>query len=432
MKIVILCGGKGTRLGLGDLPKPMVPVDGIPLLERLVGQAAVQGFDDFIFLAGHGAGHICDHFGSGARWNVTIEHVVEAEPLGSAGCFRQIRDALNAPFIVLYGDILHDVDLAAFAEFGREKGGAGTLFVHPNDHPEDSDLVEIDQTDRIVAFHAKPHPPGARYSNLVSAAIYYLNPAVLDFIPPVGACDWGHDVFPRLCREASVHGYRSAEYAKDVGTPARLERAASHLREGRVARLSHLNAKPVVFVDRDGVVNEERGGILTPQDVALIPGSAQAIRMLNQAGIPVICVTNQPFIAKGQLTWRGLGAIGGEIDHQLAEAAGAYLDDLRICPHHPESGWMDEIPELKIVCACRKPAPGMLLDAAQFHNIDLSRSWMIGDRYCDIEAGRRAGTRTILVETGFAGSDHDTFAIAADAIMPDLATAITAIMEGRL
>jgi histidinol-phosphate phosphatase family protein len=429
VKTVILCGGKGTRLGLGDTPKPMVPIDGIPLLERLVTQAVSQGLTDFLFLAGHGAEHIQRHFADGARWGATISYEVETSPLGSAGCFRAVRDRLDQPFIVLYGDILHDVDLVAFAAFGRAKGGAGTLFVHPNDHPEDSDLVEVDENGRIIAFHPKPHPPGSHLPNLVSAALYYLDPQALPAIPAEGACDWGHDVFPALASQQPLFAYRSCEYAKDIGTPARLERGERHLREGRVARLSLRNAKPVIFLDRDGVINEECGGVLDPSQVRLIPGTAEAIHMLNTAGIPVICVTNQPFLAKGQLSWSGLRAVSGEIDRQLANAAGAYLDDVRICPHHPEIGWPGEVTELKIACDCRKPGPGLLIEAASFHNIDLSQSWIIGDRYCDIVAGQRAGTRSALVRTGFAGSDRDHYNVEADGVFANLHSAIAAILD---
>ena len=429
MKIVILCGGKGTRLGLGDVPKPMVLLDAKPLLERLVNQAAEQGFDDFLFLAGHGAEFISRHFGDGRLWGVRIEHVVERDPLGSAGSFLQVRDRLDAPFIVLYGDVLHDIDLVAFCKFGAARGGAGTLFVHPNDHPEDSDLVEVDENDRIVAFHAKPHAPTARLPNLVSAALYYLTPRALEGIPHGYASDWGRDVFPTLTKTAPLFAYRSCEYAKDVGTPARLAVAQRHLREGRLERLSRRSAKPVVFLDRDGVINEDCGGVITLRQVTLIPGAAAGVRRLNDQGFPIICATNQPFLAKGQLDWAEMRAISGEIDCQLAEAAGAFLDDVRICPHHPECGWEGEVTALKIDCDCRKPKPGLILNAAIFHNIDLPMSWFVGDRYCDIAAGRAAGTRTILVETGAGGSDGYSYDIEPDYIVTDLCAAVDLILE---
>jgi histidinol-phosphate phosphatase family protein len=210
---------------------------------------------------------------------------------------------------------------------------------------------------------------------------------------------------------------------KDIGTPERLMQAERQLREGRLERLALRTAKPALFVDRDGVLNEERGGVHSPDDVALIPGSAEAVRSFNEAGIPVICVTNQPDLAKGMMSADDLRAVSGEIDHQLAAEAGAYLDDIFICPHHPEAGWPGEVAALKIACDCRKPADGLLRKAARFHNIDLERSWLVGDRYCDIAAAASAGARSVLVETGHAGHDRSLFTVEADRRCPDLASA---------
>ncbi|MFL5240443.1 MAG: HAD-IIIA family hydrolase [Rhizomicrobium sp.] len=429
MKAIVLAGGKGTRLGLDDIPKALAPIDGVPLLERTVRNAVRDGFTDFVFLTGHMAEAIEKHFGDGSRFGAQIAYVVEREPLGTAGSFNQIRELLTEPFLVIYGDVLMDVDLAAFSRFGVEKGGAGTLFVHPNDHPFDSDLVESDCDNRIVAFHPKPHEEANHYPNLVSAALYVLAPAALDFIPPGGVYDWGRDVFPRFSGAAPLYAYRSCEYVKDMGTPDRLDQVEQDLRSGKVERLSLRNRKPALFLDRDGVINVEINGVHSPGHVELIPGAAEAIRAFNNLGVPVVCVTNQPDLAKGFMSWEDLRAVGGEIDGQLAASAGAYLDDIRVCPHHPERGWPGEVKSLKVECECRKPKPGMLRDAALFHNIDLSRSWLIGDRYADIAAAQAAGARSILVLTGHAGDDRSRFDCEPQQICDDLASASKIVLE---
>jgi len=429
VKVVILAGGKGTRLGLNDLPKVLAPIDGVPLLERTVRSAVRDGFTDFIFLTGHMAQAIEGHFGSGAGFGARITHVAEGEPLGTAGSFNQIRDRLTEPFLVIYGDVLMDVDLKAFGKFAQDRGGAGTLFVHPNDHPFDSDLVEADFENRIVAFHPKPHDAANRFPNLVSAALYVLDPAALTFVPESGASDWGRDIFPTFPGSAPLFAYRSCEYVKDMGTPDRLARVEQDLRNGKVERLALRTRKPAVFLDRDGVINVEINGVHRPQQVELIPGSAAAIRTFNEQGLPVICVTNQPDVAKGFMSSEDLRAVGGEIDAQLAESAGSYLDDIRTCPHHPEKGWPGEVESLKIDCECRKPKPGLLRDAAHFHNIDLGRSWLIGDRYADIAAGTAAGARTILLRTGHNGHDRERYDCAPDHICDDLAAASKIVLE---
>jgi len=409
VKAIVLAGGKGTRLGLSDLPKPMVSIDGVPLLERTVRTAVRCGVTDFLFMTGHGAEAINGHFGDGGAFGARIQHVVETEPLGTAGCFNQLRHLLTQPFLVIYGDVLMDVDLQRFAAEALRRSGAGTLFVHPNDHPFDSDLVETREDGRIIAIHPKPHCGPSHYPNLVSAALYVLSPSALEYVPEHGASDWARDIFPTIAREEALYAYKSIEYVKDIGTPERLAAALKDLRSGKLDRLSSRTRKPALFLDRDGVIVEELDGLRSPDHVELLPGAAETIARFNRMGVPVICVTNQPAIAKGQMEMSDLGAVTGEIDHQLAEAAGAYLDDLFICPHHPERGWPGEVAELKIDCECRKPKPGLLVEAAHRHNLDLSRSWLVGDRYCDIAAAHAAGGKAVLVRTGHNGSDRASY-----------------------
>jgi histidinol-phosphate phosphatase family protein len=159
--------------------------------------------------------------------------------------------------------------------------------------------------------------------------------------------------------------------------------------------------RAAVFLDRDGVLNElvldpELGRPESPlqtSDVRLIPGAAEGAAALKAAGYVLVCVTNQPAAAKGKASLSELEAIQRSVREKLT-ANGAELDAWRMCPHHPDG----VVAELSGPCDCRKPAPGMLLDAAQELHLDLSRSWLIGDTAADVAAGRAAGCRTILIE----------------------------------
>ena len=164
-----------------------------------------------------------------------------------------------------------------------------------------------------------------------------------------------------------------------------------------------MSKKPAVFVDRDGTLNEmvydETHGILDspriPEQVKLRPGAAAFLKAAKARGFLVVVVTNQPGIAKGTLSPAGLNAVNSTL-LSLLKAEGAAWDALYFCPHHPSpSGEGD--PALAVACSCRKPGPGMLIEAAGDHNIDLSQSWMVGDGLNDIQAGQRAGSRTCLV-----------------------------------
>lgn len=431
MKVVVVAGGKGTRLGLEGIPKPMVPILGKPLLHRLVDNARESGFVDLLFLTGHLSEVIEEYFGDGSAFGVKIEYSRESQPLGTAGCFLGVAHKLTDPFLVLYADILMDVDLRHFANFALQRGGVGALFVHPNDHPFDSDLLEIDESQRISRFHPKPHSPDKRLPNLVSAALYVLHPSILQYIKPNCAQDWGKDVFPNVLSKEVLYAYKSLEYAKDMGTKSRLAKGEDHILRGRVSSLSRRVPKPAVFVDRDGVLNEEIGGVSDAEELKLLPRAAKSIRRLNDAGLPVICVTNQPGLAKGFFDQSGLATIHAELDCLIAAESGGYLDDMYVCPHHPEGGWPGEVPQLKINCDCRKPKPGLLSRATEAHNLDLPQSWMIGDRYCDIAAGRFAGVRTILVRTGHNGNDRSEFpGTQPDYHVDDIDAAVSIVLNG--
>ncbi|MEM8856107.1 MAG: HAD family hydrolase, partial [Pseudomonadota bacterium] len=185
-------------------------------------------------------------------------------------------------------------------------------------------------------------------------------------------------------------------YIKDIGTPARLVRAEAALRSGEVAAKSYRTPQHAVFIYRDGVINREVDGVLCPKDLEVLQGVAAAIGALNRSPFLVIVATNQPLIAKGFASAAEVDAVHAALDQTLANE-GAYLDDLMMCPHHPERGHKGEVEKLKVVCQCRKPQPGMLLEAAARHNIDLERSFMIGDRESDWKAAVAAGVTPILV-----------------------------------
>ena len=153
--------------------------------------------------------------------------------------------------------------------------------------------------------------------------------------------------------------------------------------------------REAVFLDRDGTLIEEVYYLSAPEQVRLIPGATDAVRRLNDAGVLVVVVTNQAGVARGYFPESRVGAVHAHLSALLAER-GARIDAFAYCPHHPTEG----VGAYRIVCECRKPKPGLLLTAARDLGIDLSRSWMIGDKPCDAEAGKAAGCRSILVRTG--------------------------------
>ncbi len=161
-----------------------------------------------------------------------------------------------------------------------------------------------------------------------------------------------------------------------------------------------------VFLDRDGVINEEAGIIFQPDQLELIPGSAAGVRRLNGLGIPVIVVTNQPAVARGLCTEADIGRIHDRLKELLKEEE-AVVDAVYFCPHHENA---DDV-RYRCVCECRKPRAGLLRRAASEFGLDLTRCVVIGDRTVDLQAARTAGCEAFLVETGYGGSDGKCAAV---------------------
>ena len=188
--------------------------------------------------------------------------------------------------------------------------------------------------------------------------------------------------------------YKTPEYVKDMGTPERIASVEENIQSGLIQKKNLARRQRAVFLDRDGTINQYAGFLKNIEDFALIDGAAEAIRLINRSGYLAIVVTNQPVIARGDLTWKQLDEIHRKMETLLGEK-GAYVDDIFVCPHHPDRGFTGEIPAYKIDCDCRKPKPGLLFQAAEKYNVVLSASWMIGDSAQDVEAGRAASCQTI-------------------------------------
>lgn len=390
---VILCGGRGTRLAQVFYgPKLLLPIAGRPLAHWLLDAVAETSIRDVWLLEGHGAAAIREALGD--RWGpLRLHHCVEEAPLGTAGCLVASRDVLSGPVLVLYGDVFVSVDLARLLAAHTSSGAACTLVVHPNDHPHDSDQVEIDARGHVVALHPKDQPrPELR--NLASAALHVLDSRALDRLAPRPA-DLFRDLFPRLVADGeTVCAYATTEYLKDAGTPTRWTQVDEDVRSGRADARRLDQPRPLAILDRDGVLNREIGGVQDAESLQLLEGVADAVAELNRAGWLVAVATNQPSLAKGWMSEADHEAVRRRLETRLAEA-GAWLDGYAHCPHHPDGGFPGERAELKGPCACRKPAPGMLESWLATLPADRSRTWMIGDSWRDIAAARAAGVRCV-------------------------------------
>lgn len=403
-----MAGGRGTRIAAvaSDIPKPMIPIEGKPVLERELECLRDQGFTDIILTVSHLGDIIMSYFGDGSRFGVHIEYYVEKQPLGSAGALFRIRDKLTEPFLLLNADAVFDVDFNRFVAYHRQRGGLVTLFTHPNSHPYDSGLIIADERGAVRQWLAKEDVRPQWYRNRVNAGLHVIDPAALDRVDIRGCdkVDLDRAVLKPLAGSGEMFCYDSPEYVKDMGTPQRYAAVCEDYRAGRVSAKNLKRRQRAIFLDRDGTINRYVGFLRDIKDFELLDGVSEAIRRINASGYLAIVVTNQPVIARGEVSYAELAQIHYKMETLLG-AAGAYLDGIYFCPHHPHKGYAGEIPELKTDCDCRKPKPGLLLRAARDFNIDPAQSWMIGDGENDIGAGKAAGCRTALIGEGVYGQD---------------------------
>ncbi len=431
-QVVILAGGKGTRLRerLGNLPKPLIDICGIPLLERQVLLAKQHGFTNILILVNHAAAYIVDYCASKQNWGLDVSCIDDGSPRGTAGATLAVFDQLADEFLVMYGDTMLQVDLARFHSYHKQfLEAAATLFLHPNDHPQDSDLVDLDDEGRIQGFFPYPHDSSRYFPNLVNAALYWVNKRTLaPWRHDTRALDFAKDLFPAMLDSGLVlRGYNSPEYIKDSGTPTRLDKVCADFKSGKIARASLDQPQAMVFIDRDGTLNREVDHLSATEQFELLPDVGNAIKRLNGSGYRCCVITNQPVIARGECSYDELRQIHNKMDTLLG-LSGAFVDRIYFCPHHPDSGFPGERTELKIDCDCRKPKTGLVDRAVSDFNVARERSWLVGDTSVDMETARRSGIRSILVETGYAGLDYREWATP-DAIVPDLAAAVSFILD---
>ena len=432
MQAVIMAGGRGTRLlsiTKDEIPKPMAPVCGKPILQWQIEQLKANGITEIVIIIGHLGHKIQEFFGDGSAMGLKIRYIEENSPLGTAGAFYYLRPLISGnAFFLVFGDVLFDIDLQRMARFHNEKKAKATLFVHPNTHPYDSDIVVTDEGARVLKFDSKNNIREYWYDNCVNAGLYLFDKSVCEKVKDPVKTDLEKQLLSGMIHNGeAVYAYRSPEYIKDVGTVERIQTAEKELESGYIAGRNLRKWQKAIFLDRDGTINKKNGLVYSEEQFDLEECAVEAIRKINDSGYLSIVITNQPVVARGLCEIEDVERIHNKMKTLLGRE-GVFLDEVCFCPHHPDKGYPEENPKYKIHCRCRKPDIGMIEDCATRFHIDLSQSWMVGDTTVDIRTGKNAGTHTALVLTGDAGKDgkyNDT----PDMICADLLEAVSRIVE---
>ena len=332
MKTVIMAGGKGTRISemSPDIPKPLIPIDGVPVLEREIISLHNQGFDDIIITISHMGDKIKEYFEDGRKWNVNIQYFEEKIPLGNAGALFKIRNLLGKePFLLLNADAMFEVDFNRMLKFHKEHKALVTLLTHPNSHPYDSGLIVANEKSIVEEWLTKEDARPQWYKNRVNAGLHIIDPSVLDMLSineddigreingKVVKVDLDRQILKPLCGKGFMLCYDSPEYVKDMGTPERYYAVENDYKKGIVSAKNLANKQKAVFLDRDGTINVYKGFLRDIDEFELIDGVADAIKKINNSGYLCIVVTNQPVIARGEVTYEQLDMIHKKMETLL-------------------------------------------------------------------------------------------------------------------
>lgn len=425
VKALVLAAGLGTRLRpLTDrTPKCLIPIADRPLLDYWVENLIAAGVR-------HARVNTHSH---AEQVRAYLDRVNEAgalelsesyEPrlLGSAGTIAANADLADDAdqVILVYADNFSTISLARMLEYHRSHPDPITMLLFQTSYPRACGIAAIDAESRVISFVEKPAEPT---SNLANAGVYIVDREAYREIAAMNAFDLGYDVVPRWV--GRMRGWVGSGYHRDIGTAEALGQARQDAREvlDSNARVS-AQARPAVFLDRDGTMIQAVHYLSDPDRVRLLPTTAPALRRFHDAGYACVVVTNQSAVGRGILDEGQLHRIHDELNRQLARE-GASIDAIFYSTHVPanDDRTVIEHPD-------RKPGPGMILRAAQELNLDISASWMVGDMISDVLTGINAGCRgSVLLSPSDVPLELQTPISTRIAVVGDLLDAAAVILE---
>lgn len=381
---VILVGGRGSRLGTMTevAPKPLLDVGGRPFLDYVIENFLRFGINDIILLAGYLGEQMVRYAERMAGPDITITCLIDPTPLGTAGALRHAESYLHEQFFVCNGDTFFDINLLDMElEHARHSEHVGVMALRGISDVGRYSVATL-SGDRISGFGERgiSGAPG-----VINGGLYVLRREVLQWID--GPSSLEADVFPRLAAQSRLLGKVYDRFFLDIGIPHDFAMAQE--------TFPQCLRRPAAFLDRDGVLNDDHGYVHRPEQFVWTDGAPEAIKLLNDHGYLVLVVTNQAGVARGYYDETAVHALHSWIDGEL-RGSGAHIDAYYYCPHHPEGA----VPLYAQHCECRKPGPGMLQRALQDWDIDLARSFLIGDKTSDLEAAQTVGLQGHIFAQG--------------------------------
>lgn len=373
---VILAGGLGTRLKpfTDDNPKPMYPFEGKPFIEYLILQIKEFGIKKVLILLGYMPEKISDCLGDGSRYGIAVSYDITPVEYNTADRLLHAKEQLEERFLLMYCDNYCPINFSELVWQYEENQAWIQISVYENRDEYTKSNLLIGENGEVQVYDKKRLTP-----NLQGVDIGYaiIEKKVLEFVKDKGV-NFEASVYPDVITNRKMFATVTKHRYYSVSSWERIE----------LTRQFFAN-RPAVFLDRDGTLNVKAPKacyIEKPEQFVWLDGAKTAIKLLKNCGFIVILITNQPGIARGNLTEETLGRIHKKMQEELQKDTGYQIDAIYYCPHDWDEG-----------CECRKPKPGMLYQAQKDFSLNMTKCVLIGDDDRDIEAGEAAGCITYQV-----------------------------------
>ena len=383
---IVLAGGLGTRLrdAVPDLPKCMAPVAGKPFLVHVINALRMQGVEHFIFSLGYKAESIID-FLKEAYPKLSYTTVIEDTPLGTGGAIQlALKESTTNQVLVANGDTLFKIDLASMEHLHNNNGAACTLALKPLTHFDRYGVVEIDKKQRISSFREKQF----YVEGLINGGIYLIDKSKFLEQDFPERFSFEKDYLETHFSKAVFMGSVQEGYFIDIGIPEDFEKANVDLLRPKFDT-GNIDRSWTLFLDRDGVLNEEKKGdyIRRWDEFIFSKGVLEVMKQLSELFGRIIVVSNQRGVGKGLMSEADLQSIHLEMQREIA-IVGGRIDRFYYCTETDDK------------CYDRKPNPGMAFRAMrEFPDILPDKSVMVGNKLSDMQFGRAAGMVTVYVKT---------------------------------
>ena len=370
MQAIILAGGFGTRLRsvVNDRPKPMADVNGNPFLSYLLDKLVLEGFNKVVFAVGYMHEYIENYYKDKYK-TLDIKYSLEDEPLGTGGCIKKALNYIDEDYAyVLNGDTYFDIDLRDI-----KKDSDVTIACRYFDNFSRYGKVVIDENSRILKFREKE----PNQSGYINGGIYLFKKNIFDSFELADKFSLESDFFTKYIDKLDIKAFKSSDYFMDIGIPEDYFKFCQDIKKSKA-----------LFLDRDGVINEDYGHVYQIEKFDFLPEIFDICKKYQSDGYKIIVISNQAGIAKGLYSQKDLDILDKYMKDEFKNRGIDILDSF-YCPHKDEDN-----------CSCRKPKPGLIFMARDKYDIDLSRSVLIGDKMSDLEAGFNAGIRKLYFKKG--------------------------------